>query len=188
MLGPILRSDLVSLQPPRLEDMPTYLSWHAEPEVSHFLWGRPSVPSLRQQEEWYEHVAQAENEVAWRIVVEDRTVGRASIFGIDWLNRRAETSTVIGEPSLWGRSIGSTVVKLRCAYAFEELGLERLETTSLVGNVGMHRALERSGYRNLTRLHRFVYRHGDWHDVYLFELLRSDWQTSRNSNSSHHQP
>ncbi len=188
MLGPILRGDLVSLQPPRLEDMLTYLSWHADPQVSYFLWGRPSVASLRQQEDWYERVAEAESEIAWRIVVEDRTVGRASIFGIDWLNRRAETSTVIGEPSLWRCGIGSAVVTLRCEYAFDELGLERLETVSLVGNVGMHRALERSGYRNLTRLHRFVYRHGDWHDVYLFELLRSDWQTIQDSPSCHHQP
>ena len=184
----MLRSDGACLEPPRLEDMPTYLSWRRMPEVSHFLWGRPSVSSLRQQEEWFEHVARAEDEVAWRIVVDDRTVGRASIFGIDWVNRRGETSTVIGDPSLWGKGIGSTVVRLRCRYAFVELALERLETISLVENIGMHRALERSGYRNLTRLHRFVFRHGQWHDVYLFELVRSDWQASRDSRLTHHPP
>lgn len=181
MLGPILRSDEVCLEPPRLEDMPTYLSWRRMPEVSRFLWGPPSVSSLRQQEEWFEHVARAEDEVAWRIVVDDRTVGRASIFGIDWLNCRGETSTVIGDPSLWRRGIGTAVVRLRCWYSFEELGLERLETISLIENIGMHRALERSGYRNLTRLHRFVFRQGRWHDVYLFELLRSDWRAQYDS-------
>jgi RimJ/RimL family protein N-acetyltransferase len=100
--GPMLQGERVSLEPPRGEDMATYLAWNESCEFTRFLWGRPGIPSLTQQHEWLERVSRAENEVAWRIAVDDRTVGRTSIFGIDWINRRAETSIVIGEPSLWG--------------------------------------------------------------------------------------
>jgi RimJ/RimL family protein N-acetyltransferase len=183
VLGPILHAGAVSLEPPRREDMPTYLSWFQEaPEIGRFLWGRPAIPTLVQQEEWFDNAARSNEEVDWRIVVEGRTVGRASIFNIDWRNRHAETALLIGEPSLWGRGIASAAVRLRTGFAFDELGLERLDTLSLAGNIGMHRALERSGYQKLATLRRFAYGHGEWHDAYLLELLREDWQARDQPN------
>jgi RimJ/RimL family protein N-acetyltransferase len=82
---------------------------------------------------------------------------------------------VIGERSEWGKGYGSEVVKLRTAFAFAELGLERLETSCLAVNVGMQRALARSGFRKIgVRQHRFFLQ-GAWHDEWLYELLCSAW-------------
>jgi RimJ/RimL family protein N-acetyltransferase len=41
----------------------------------------------------------------------------------------------------------------------------------------MQRALQRWGYRNIATKQRYIYRGGCWHDIYLFELLREEWQT-----------
>ncbi|MBV9281844.1 MAG: GNAT family N-acetyltransferase, partial [Chloroflexi bacterium] len=69
----------------------------------------------------------------------------------------------------------SEAVRLRTAYAFQELGLERLESQSFVPNVAMHRALEKSGYQRIGRKRHAVFRGGAWHDLVMFELLRDDW-------------
>ena len=86
---------------------------------------------------------------------------------------------MIGDTSCWGRGYASEAVRLRTAYAFEELGLERLGSESFVENVRMHRALEKSGYHKIGRQRHYVYRGGAWHDVFLFELLREDWLARR---------
>jgi RimJ/RimL family protein N-acetyltransferase len=42
-------------------------------------------------------------------------------------------------------------------------------------NIGMHRALERSGYRRIGIRRQKFWRNGQWHDEIIFELLRDEW-------------
>ena len=175
MLGPTLRGERISLEPPRLEDLPTYRSWFANLEVTHTL-ARIFAPSEKGEEAWYERVSSSDESVIWRIVAEDRTVGNTGIHGIDWINRHGETGLMIGEMSEWGKGYASEAVKLRTAFAFNELGLERLGSQSFVENVPMHRALEKSGYQKIGRMRHYFYRDGTWHDVYAFEVLRDEWR------------
>src|SRR5437899_2038100 len=155
MLGPVLRGEKVSLEPAQPEDAPLRCRWFADLELSRF-WTGPDAPSLRQEEESFERWARDQSGVTWRITLEGRTIGSAWLCDIDWRNRQAWQGLVIGERSEWGKGYGSEVVKLRTAFAFQELGLERLETSSLESNIGMHRALERSGFHKIgVRHHRF---------------------------------
>jgi RimJ/RimL family protein N-acetyltransferase len=57
---------------------------------------------------------------------------------------------------------------------FADLEVTRLYTKP--GASGMHRALERSGFRRIgTRQRRYVIL-GVYHDEHIFELLRQDWE------------
>jgi len=113
--------------------------------------------------------------IVWGIAREGRTIGAAFIVGIDWMNRQAETTLMLGDRSAWGQGFATEAVRLRTRYAFQELGLERLESNSVADNIGMHRALERSGYRNIGRKRHCFYRHGIWRDRFMFEVLRAEW-------------
>jgi RimJ/RimL family protein N-acetyltransferase len=174
MLGPILRGEIITLEPPKIEDIDTFRAWLADLEVTRTLLVR-FVPSRDAEEKWYERVAASDSTVIWSIVVDGKPIGNTGIDNIDWINRHATTGTVIGEKSAWGKGYASEAVKLRTAYAFGELGLERLETECLAENVPMHRALEKSGYQRIGRRRRHVYKGGNWHDTILFELLRHEW-------------
>lgn len=175
MFGPVLRGEKISLEPPRPEDGALRLRWFADLEVTR-LYTNPGVPSLHQEEESYERSARDEDVVLWRIALDGRAIGSAFIHNIDWLSRSARTGMIIGERSEWGKGYGSEVVRLRMAYAFEELNLLRLETASVDVNIGMHRALERSGFRRSGLQRRRHYILGVQHDAYIFELLREDWE------------
>jgi RimJ/RimL family protein N-acetyltransferase len=177
MLGPILRGERLSLEPPRLDDLPIYRGWFAEPEVTRYLLAR-FAPSEKQEEEWYEKASTGKDQVVWRIAVGGRPIGTTSLFAIDWINRHAVSGLVIGERAEWGKGYASEAVRLRTAYAFRELGLERLESFSLDVNVAMHRALEKSGYQKIARRRRMVFVGGAWHDDFLFELLRDEWEAA----------
>ncbi len=80
------------------------------------------------------------------------------LYELDWMHRQTLTGMWIGERLHWGKGYGSESVRLRTSYALGELGLERIETSSMVANVGMPRALERSGFRRIgIRSHRYSY-------------------------------
>jgi RimJ/RimL family protein N-acetyltransferase len=173
MLGPILHGEKISLEPAKPADLPVFIRWFADTGATRYLLAR-FAPSESQEAEWYESVARSQSTVHWSIVAEGTTIGVTGIHDIDWINRHATTGTLIGERSEWGKGFASEAVRLRTAYAFDELGLERLETHSLADNVAMHRALEKSGYQNIARRRNVYWRAGRWHDDFLFELLRDD--------------
>lgn len=39
--------------------------------------------------------------------------------------------------------------------------------------------LEKAGYARIGTRHEYVYGDGKWHDSYLFELLRRDWESKQ---------
>ena len=177
MLGPVIQGEKIRLEPSRPEFLPEYIRWFSDMEVTRYL--RTVFPmTLKQEEEWFDETARDRNKVHWAIVVDGRPIGTSGLHVIDWVNRSAMTGTAIGVKSEWGKGYASEAVKLRTRFAFDELNLERLETESFAVNKGMHKALARSGYRQIGLRTRAMYRHGEWFDMCLFELLRSDCQES----------
>ncbi len=175
VLGPILRGEKISLEPARAEFLPDFIRWFADPVVTRYLL-IICPPSEDQEAEWFHQTSRDPNTVHWTIVREERPIGVSGIHNIDWINRSAITGTMIGLPSEWGKGYASEGVRLRTRFAFDQLGLERLETHSFEENGGMHKALERSGYRRIGTSRKSMYRGGQWHNTVLFELLREDWK------------
>lgn len=175
MLGPTLRGASISLEPLKFDDLETFRHWFADLEVTRNLLMR-FVPSRDMEEKWYQNAATDVSTVQWSIAADGETIGNTGIQGIDWISRRGVTGTVIGDRSRWGHGYGTEAVRLRTAYAFEELGLESLESISVAENVSMHRVLAKSGYRKIGQRRHYLYKRGAWHDAYLFEVLREEWQ------------
>jgi ribosomal-protein-alanine N-acetyltransferase len=175
MLGPIVRGELISLEPVSSADLPLFERWFADMEITRYLLNRV-VPSSKQEEEWFDAAARAQDRVVWSIKREGVTIGNTALTGIDPIHRHAGSGLMIGERSAWGKGYASEAVRLRTAYAFEEMNIERLGSESFTQNAAMHRALEKSGYRKIGALRHYMFRAGAWHDLYLFELLREEWQ------------
>lgn len=178
MFGPMLQGQKVRLEPTRQEFLPLFIRWFADTAVTRYLLLRCPL-TLKQEEEWFDSTARNRDAVHWTICVDQRPIGVTGIHDIDWIHRGAVTGTIIGERAEWGKGFASEAVSLRTAFAFDELNLERLETHSLGPNAGMHKALERSGYRRIGTRTRSMFREGQWHDTFLFELLRADWRPRR---------
>lgn len=176
MLGPTLAGERLTLSPPTEEDLPLFCRWFADREITRYLLTQ-FPPSPQQEQDWFQRIASNQTDVVWVLRVDGQTIGSTGVHGIDWINRHATTGTMIGEREQWGKGYGTESVRLRTAFAFDDLGLERLETEVFSQNIGMHRALERSGYRKIGTRQHYIYRGGCWHDVSLLELLRDEWHT-----------
>ncbi|HEV8463157.1 MAG TPA: GNAT family protein [Gaiellaceae bacterium] len=99
-------------------------------------------------------------------------VGMASLTGVVRGGLQSAMASYFVDESHAGRGLASAAVHDLVIYAFEELGLHRIEAGTAVVNVASQRVLEKNGFRRVGLLERHLLLHGEWVDHYLFELVR----------------
>lgn len=70
----------------------------------------------------------------------------------------------------------SEAVGLICRYAFEEIGLHRLEASTLLNNESSQRVLQNNGFVYLGLNKKYLQINGIWQDHYTYYLLQEDWE------------
>ena len=73
---------------------------------------------------------------------------------------------------------------MRTKFAFSELPLEKLQTEIFLDNLAARRCVEKAGYLNYGIARRHVFRSGKWHDLWLADILRSEWLMLQESSRS----
>lgn len=174
MFGPVIRGELIVLRPPRVEEAQLMASWFEDMEVTRFLKLR-FPPTLDAEKEWLERVGKAPDQVVWGVEREARLIGTTGLHEINWIQQRAGTGTVIGDKSAWRQGIASEVMALRTRYAFTQLALRKLTSSFIEGNEASWRAQQKAGYRQIGRYREQEFRDGEWRDMILTEVLKSDW-------------
>lgn len=71
----------------------------------------------------------------------------------------------------------SEAVGLICRYAFEEMGLHRLEASTLVDNISSQHVLLNNGFQFLGLNPKYLQINGVWQDHHTYYLLKEDWDT-----------
>ena len=177
MFGPIIQGTNIRLVPPQPEYLASYIRWFADPRVTQYLLLR-NPPSLAQEQEWFSRIAGSQSDVVWAIVLNegDLLIGNTGLHQINWRHRNAHNGIMIGEPGQWGKGYASEVIQLSTAYAFGELGLEKVVTEVYAENHASRRAMEKAGYRQCGLLQRHRFFGGQWHDEWLGEILREEWE------------
>jgi len=110
-------------------------------------------------------------------------IGNISLYKIVWRHRHGEVGYVIGERDQWGKGYATEAVALATRYAFRELGLEKVWATVIAPNEASRRALERNGYRQCALFRSDRYVDGRWHDLWVGEILKSEWDSAREATS-----
>lgn len=174
MLGPAIRGLTVSLAPPSLQTAMDYTRWLADRRITRYVDFRDGIKPGREQD-WLNGVAGSPADILWAIIAKDRCVGLTGIYAIDWRNLRGNTGIIIGDSSAWGRGYATEAVRLRTQYAFSQTKLEKLQAEVFAGNIGGWRCIQKIGYMQYGMSRRHVLHDGKWHDVWLGEILREEW-------------
>jgi RimJ/RimL family protein N-acetyltransferase len=176
MYGPLLTGPKVTLRPPDDPDAPRFVDWFADLDVTRYL-GRRAALGLLQEQGHLKTVGESTTDILWMLEVEGRTIGATGIHGIDWINAHATTGIVIGDKTAWGKGYASEAMRLRTEYAFKQLNLHKLSSSTFVDNEPSRRALLKAGYRETGVEREHFFREGRWHDHWTCEVLRQDWET-----------
>lgn len=102
----------------------------------------------------------------------DTHIGNIALQKINWINRSAEISILIGNKDFWGKGIGTKAYSLLIDYAFQTLNLNRLVSSQTIRNKGMIKVCEKAGMTKEGIMRKALYKNGEYLDCVMFSMVR----------------
>ena len=173
---PILTARLL-LRDFRTDDYEAIYAYAADCEVTRLMFYGP-----RDEADTREYLARmlasqaSSPRLAWELAVVDRAQGRlvgACDLTLD-NDREADLGYIFGR-DVWGRGYASEAAAAMVRAGFEHLRLERIYGICEITHAASGRVLEKAGLRRIQTVRRYREAKGRWWDVYMYEILRSDW-------------
>ena len=175
---PTLRAPSVTLRELQRTDALTLFTLLTDAQVAHFISPPPSSP------------AGFESFIIWTI--SQREAGTYVCFGLvpdglsepvglfqlrqlngDW--RVAEWGFIIAAP-FWGTGLFPTAAECILQFAFDVLGVHRIEARAAVPNGRGHGALMKLGAVNEFHLRKSFERNGTSYDQVMWSILADEWR------------
>ncbi|MCK8489034.1 UDP-4-amino-4,6-dideoxy-N-acetyl-beta-L-altrosamine N-acetyltransferase [Paenibacillus sp. MBLB2552] len=153
------------------------LKWRTQPEITKYMFSDIEYNYYRQLE-WYKTIKNDANERYWLIEMDSRLIGLVSLNSINWKDRRCYWGFYIGEES--ARIYGGLIVPYIFRFVFEELRFKKIMGEIMEGNEKVKQMQLIQGCRQVGVLKEHVYKYNKFHDVYLLEMLDSDWINLKN--------
>jgi len=160
------------------EDLPALQKWANDPDIQLQLGGWHFPTSLKDQGEWYSTLSC--NSINQRFAIEAKElgiIGTANLVSIDWKNRNAFHGMLIGDKDLRGKGYGFDVVMSIMRYAFDELGLVRLDTDIIEYNkLSLKLYVERCGWVIEGRRPNWYFRQGRYWEKIIVGVTRERYE------------
>ena len=171
-----LVGETVALGPLRPDDSPLLFEWINDRELVT-LSAPFRLVSPEEHDAWFAAVRARSGMKIFGIRLRDgdRLVGSCQLHSIDPEHRAAELQIRIGAADARGRGVGGEATRLLLRYAFDELDLHRVFLHVFEGNEPARRLYERVGFRTEGVLRQAARIEGEWVDVVLMAMLRTDY-------------
>lgn len=173
----IIETERLILRQYRLEDIDDVVEGLNNLNVTKWLAGAP-YPYTKKDAENFINKSINEKLYNFAIVLksENKVIGGTQLTNIDFYNGLAGGGIWISE-KYWGHGYGTEAFGARIKYAFEVLGLRRLENGYFKENEKSHKMQLRFGYKDEgVRRQRFVSKGSlKIEDEYITGLLRDEW-------------
>ncbi len=152
-----------------------YVDWLNDPKVNQFLevrhqhWTRSMV-------EDYVRGCINRDEALFGIYLGDRHIGNVKIGPIYDYHQHADISYFIGDTSMWGKGYATKAVNLAVHYAFNTLGLHRLQAGIYDSNTASEAVLRKCGFVQDAVFKQQLLMDGEWQDHVYFSKINPDWK------------
>ncbi len=145
----VLSDGVVSLRCLRPEEAgERYLGWLRDPDVNRYLEVRHSLPyDVAELRRFVDGVNASADSILFGIFgPQGQHVGNIKLGPVSAVHRRADVGIICGERSEWGKGYATRAIRLASAYAFEAMGLLRLNAGCYEANAGSMGAFRNAGY------------------------------------------
>ena len=175
---PVLTGTRVTLREMRVSDAPSLFAMLTTEEVARFISPPPTtVEGFERFIMWANRERAAGTYACFAIVPHgmDTAIGIFQVRQIEPGWGTAEWGFAIGSP-FWGTGAFSDGAKLVLDFAFDTIGVHRLEARAAVQNARGNSALRKLGAVQEGVLRRSFLRNGQYLDQALWAILDEDWQ------------
>jgi RimJ/RimL family protein N-acetyltransferase len=166
----------VKLRAVEASDYPLLAQWLNDPEVM-VHWGRPgNTLSLEEVERSERSQAARPNARKYIIETNDAVpIGQIDYYDLDWQNRSAWVSIMIGMPDYWSGGYGTDAMRALLGYLFMQLDLHRVALTAHESNVRAQRSYAKTGFVLEGRLRDWAFFDGQWVNGVVMSVLKDDF-------------
>lgn len=155
-----------------------------DPEMESLVIGWAFPLSSYAQEKWFEN--HYNDTSSFRFVIEtqeDGAVGIATLTDIDWKNRKASHGIKLARKSNRTKGIGTDTVMAIMRYAFDELGLHRLEGSWFPTNIPSKNMYIKCGWQEEGLKRKAIYKGGKFRDLAITGILAEDYYNLLKENN-----
>ncbi len=178
-----IKGKFVTLRQMSRGDMQMICDMFNDPELEDLVVGWAFPLSIEQQQQWFEK--NLNDNRNFRFVIEtpeDGAVGIATLIDIDWKNRRATHGIKLANVERRTKGIGTDAVMAIMRYAFDELGLHRLDGSWFDFNEASKRLYTKCGWKAEGVKREYVYKRGAWRDLTVVGILERDYRVLLEKN------
>lgn len=174
---PVLETGRLVLRPLRRQDARDIFAYAADPEVARYVLWEPHR-SLADTRAWIGYVRNQYRRglpASWAVTLRDsgRVIGTIGFMWYSETNAAAEIGYSFSR-SEWNRGFATEALRAVIRSAFAALPLNRLEAQHDLRNPASGRVMEKCGMRKEGVLRQRIRNKGEFVDVALFSVLRSD--------------
>ncbi len=175
---PVLTSSTMTLRELRLTDAPSLLAMLTTQEVSRFISPPPTtVDGFERFICWAEAERKAGRYVCFAVVPKgmNTAIGLFQVRQLEASFQTAEWGFAIGS-AFWGTGVFAEGAHMVLDFAFNTIGVHRLEARAAVRNGRGNGALRKLGAVPEAVLRQSFIRNGEVFDQQLWSILAADWQ------------
>jgi len=163
-------------------DVPALFAIFGDPVVCRY-WSRAPLVDIAGAEALQSEIVACFNDRSlfqWGIVERGTgaVVGTCTLAALSPEHRRAEIGFALREAA-WGRGYVTEALGELLTFAFEVLGLHRIEADVDPRNTLSIRTLERAGFVREGYQRERYFLHDEWQDAVAYGLLRHEWSARR---------
>lgn len=180
-LAPVLHGRGLMLREPRVSDAAALFAALSSDEVGRFIASPPStIEGYQQFILWAQEQRISGRAVCFAVVPQEteQAVGLFQIRRVQQDFAVAEWGFILGA-SFWGDGTFFAAAPLVIDFAFEVLGVHRLEARAAVLNGRGNNALRKLGAVQEALLRKSLDRSGDYLDQVLWSIVADDWRSLR---------
>jgi RimJ/RimL family protein N-acetyltransferase len=163
-------------------DIPVMARWYQDAGFLRLYDATPAFPKTEEEiKETLEELRKNKNEFAFgvRLLETDELIGDVQLGSVLWAHGVAWLSLGIGVREYWGQGYGEEIARLALNFGFTELNLHRIQLTVFGYNERAVRLYERLGFQREGVYREFMQRDGQRFDMYLYGLLRREWEAGQ---------
>lgn len=178
---PTLEAGSVVLRELRIADAPALFEMLSTEEVGRFISPPPrTVDGFERFIAWALRQRELGRYACFAVVPRgfDTAIGIFQVRELEPGFRTAEWGFAIGHP-FWGTGVFMDAAKTTIEFAFEAIGVQRLEARAAVANGRGNGALAKVGAVREAVLRRSFLNRGEYQDQALWTILRQDWLQSK---------
>jgi RimJ/RimL family protein N-acetyltransferase len=172
-----IKGNKVILRAIEKEDLELIQKWSNDPEINYMLGGWHFPSSNQDQEKWFNSLLV--NSVNQRFAIHTPDlglIGMANLVEVNWKDRNAFHGMLLGDKDMRGKGYGVDTIMAISRYAFEELGMMRMNGSMISYNessIGVY--TKKCGWKVEGIKKNAYFRKNQWWDQVIVGITREDY-------------